>query len=234
MDGQSTFGNLQMLKQYILDLKPNYIILMCGLNDMGLDAPAKFDEYNGKWYQKVYNFLELPATIVNLIRAGKAKDAGLNHQFIYDLTKAPTLKMSDTAVRKRLEAEQAYIGPYKQRLREFAQLCKEHNIKLILVAQSILFSDEKDLMTNVDLGSLKTGEINGKTRSYILKMYNKSSFDVAEEMGIPFINLAARLPKDSRLFYDGYHFTNDGSDLAAEMIYNDIITENIIDFKRKK
>jgi lysophospholipase L1-like esterase len=210
MDGQSSFGNLQMLKQYVLGLKPDYIILMCGLNDMGLKEPARFDEYDGKWYQKVYNFLELPALIVNILRAGKSKNAGL----------------------KRLNEEQAFIGPYKQRIREFAEICKKNNIKLIFVAQSILFSDEKDLMTNVDLGLLKTGEINGKTRAYILKMYNKSTFDVAEEMGVPFINLAARLPKDSRMFYDGYHFTNDGADLAAEMIYDDIVTEKIIQFKK--
>jgi lysophospholipase L1-like esterase len=221
-----------MLKQYVLGLKPDYIILMCGLNDMGLKEPARFDEYDGKWYQKIYNFLELPALIVNIFRAGRSKDAGLNHKFITDLSKAPTLKMSDTAILKRLNEEQAFIGPYKQSIREFAEICKKNNIKLIFVAQSILFSDEKDLMTNVDLGLLKTGEINGKTRAYILKMYNKSTFDVAEEMGVPFINLAARLPKDSRMFYDGYHFTNDGADLAAEMIYDDIVTEKIIQFKK--
>ncbi len=232
MDGQSSFGNLQMLKQYVLNLKPDYIILMCGLNDMGLKAPARFDEYDGKWYQKVYNFLELPALVVNILRAGRSKDAGLNHKFITDLSKAPTLKMSDTAILRRLKEEQPFIGPYKQRIKEFAEICQKNNIKLIFVAQSILFSDEKDLMTNVDLGLLKTGEINGKTRAYILKMYNKSTFDVAEEMGVPFINLAARLPKDSRLFYDGYHFTNDGADLAAEMIYDDIVTEKIIPFKK--
>lgn len=234
MDGQSSYGNLQMLKQYIIDLHPDYILLMCGLNDMSLDKPSHFDEYSGTWYQKVYNFLELPSTIVNLVRAGKAKEVGLNHQFIRDYSKAETMEMNDSQIRARLELEQPYIGPYKDRLREFADLCKQHNIKLIFVAQSILFSDEKDLMTNVDLGKLKTGDINGKTRGYILKMYNKSTYDVATEKGVPYINLAARLPKDSRLFYDGYHFTNEGADLAAEMIYDALISDNLIQVKKKK
>lgn len=234
MDGQSSHGNLQMLKQYIVQLKPDYIILMCGLNDMSLDEPNRFDEYSGKWYQKLYNFLELPSTIVNIIRADKAKKTDLNHQAFQDITKMETLDMSDTQILHRLEAEQPYIGPYKDRIREFADICAANNIKLIFVAQSILFSDEKDLMTNVDLGKLKTGDINGKTRSFILKMYNKSTSDVADEKSVPFINLAARLPKDSRLFYDGYHFTNDGADLAAEMIFDALVSQNLIKEKKSK
>ncbi|MCC6818935.1 MAG: SGNH/GDSL hydrolase family protein [Bacteroidia bacterium] len=231
MDGQSSFGNLQMLKQYILQMHPNYIILMCGLNDMSLDEPSKFDQYDGTWFKKLYNKLELPSTILNIIRAGKAKDAGLNHQFIDDITSMDTMIMNDSQILHRLEKEQKYIGPYKNRLREFADLCKQNHIQLIFVAQSILFSDEKDLLTNVYLGHLRTGEINGKARSLILKMYNKSTYDVANEKGVPFINLAARLPKDSRFYYDGYHFTNDGADFVAAMIGEELISKKLIPLK---
>lgn len=233
MDGQSSFGNLQMLKQYVLDLHPDYIILMCGLNDMSLNEPGSFDTYDGKWYQKVYNALELPSTIINLIRAGKAKDAGLNHQSFGDITQMDTMMMNDSQILHRLEQEQAFIGPYKDRLREFANLCEQNGIQLIFVAQSILFSDEKDLLTNVDLGLLKTGEINGKAKSLILKMYNKSTYDVAMEKNLPFINLAARMPKDSRFFYDGYHFTNEGADFVAEMIGEELLSQKLIKQKNK-
>jgi lysophospholipase L1-like esterase len=227
MDGQSSFGNIQMLKQYILKLKPNYIILMCGLNDMGLEAPSNFDE-NKSILKKVYNFLEIPSTIINISRAGKAKKAGLNHQFISDISKAEKLKMDDTAVMRCLKKEEKYLTGYKNRLGEFAKICQDNNIKLIFVAQTILFSDEEDLFTNVYLGDVKTGQINGKTRAYILKMYNKVTFDFAASMGLPFINLAARLPKDSRFFYDGYHFTNDGAEISAGIIYDEIVSKNLI------
>ena len=227
MDGQSSFGNLQMLKQYVIKLKPNYILLMCGLNDMGLETPSNFDE-NKSLYSKIYNFLELPSTITNLIRAGKAKKAGLNHQFISDISSAEKLKLDDASIFKLLTNEQKYLQGYQNRIAEFAKICKENNIKLIFVSQSILFSDEKDLYSNVYLGDLKTGEINGKARAFILKMYNKVTFDFAEKNKIPYINLAARLPKDSRFFYDGYHFTNDGSEISAGIIYDEIISKNLI------
>jgi lysophospholipase L1-like esterase len=234
MDGHSSFGNLQMLKQYVLKLKPDYILLMCGLNDMSLKQPSKHDEYSGKWYQKAYNFLETPSTIVNIMRAGKAKQSGLNHQYFKDISKADTFYMTDSQIYHRLESEKTFLKDYKKRIKEFARLCKENNIQLIFVSQSILFADERDLMTNVDLGLLKTGEINGKTRSYILKMYNKSTFNIAKELNLPFINLSARLPKDSRFFYDGYHFTNEGAEIAADIIYDDIKTDKLIPLTKKK
>lgn len=227
MDGQSSFGNLQMLKQYIVQLKPNYIVLMCGLNDMGLEAPSQFDE-NKSLFSQIYNFLEIPSTITNILRAGKAKKVGLNHQFIQDISKAEKLHLEDSTVYRILENEQKYLSAYQSRIKAFAEICKANNIKLIFVGQSILFSDEKDLYSNVYLGDIKTGEINGKTRAFILKMYNKVTHDFAEKMDLPFINLAARLPKDSRFFYDGYHFTNDGSEISAGILYDEIISKNLI------
>lgn len=227
MDGQSTFGHIQLLKQYIINLKPNYIILMCGLNDMGLDTPSRFDE-NQNFFKKAWNFLELPATIRNIVRSGKAKKSDLNHRFISDLSQEEKLTISDSTIIERLKNESRYLELYKKRLSEIYKLCNDNNIKIIFVAQTILYSDETDLFSNVYLGDLKTGEINGKTRSLILKLYNKATFDFANEKEIPFINLAARLPKDSRFFYDGYHFTNDGADMAAGIIYDEINSKKII------
>ena len=227
MDGQSTFGNLQMLKQYIVSLKPNYIFLMCGLNDMGLEAPSYFDE-NKSLFTKIYNFLEIPSTILNIMRAGKAKESGLNHRFIMDINKAERMQMDDTSIVNHLKSEQKFLSAYVNRINEFAKICKANNIQLIFVSQSILFSDEKDLYSNTYLGDIKTGQINGKTRGYISKMYNKVTFDFAESQKIPYINLNARLPKDSRFFYDGYHFTNDGAEITAGIIYDEIISKKLI------
>lgn len=234
MDGQSSYGHLVMLKQYVLKLKPDYIILMCGLNDISLKAPARFDKYDKTWFQKVYNYLELPSTIVNIIRAGDAKKAGLNHAFFTDLSKQEKLVLSDSQIVQQLKEQNKYLPLYTERITEFARICKENNIRLIFVAQSILFADEIELLTNVNLGEIKTGNTNGKAKSLMLKMYNKATYDVAEKTGVPFINLSARLPKDSRFFYDGYHFTNDGAGFTADILYDEITTGHLIPAKTTK
>jgi len=228
MDGQSSFGHLAMLKQYILKLKPDYIVLMCGLNDIGLQAPGTFDTYDNTWFKKIYNFLELPSTIVNIMRAGDAKKAGLNHRFFKDIAKEEKLILSDSQILHQLTEQKPFLASYSDRITQFAKLCKENHIQLIFVSQAILFADETDLLTNVNLGEIKTGNTNGKGKSLMLKMYNKATFDVAEKMRLPFINLSARLPKDSRFFYDGYHFTNDGADMAADILFDEINTDGLI------
>ncbi len=234
MDGQSSFGHLVMLKQYILQLKPDYIILMCGLNDIGLQRPGTFDTYNNTWFRKVYNFLELPSTIVNIIRASDAKKAGLNHRFFKEIDKEEKLVLSDSQILEQLNEQKKFLPAYRQRITEFAKVCSENNIKLIFVSQSILFSDEPDMLTDVNLGEIKTGNTNGKGKSLMLKMYNKATFEVAEKMKVPFINLSSRLPKDSRFFYDGYHFTNDGADLTGDILFDEINTQGLIPVKKEQ
>ncbi len=233
MDGQSSFGNLAMLKQYILQLKPDYIILMCGLNDIGLQKPGTFDTYDNSLFRKIYNFLELPSTIVNIMRAGDAKKAGLNHRFFKEIAKEEKLVLSDSQILKQLKEQQQFLPGYRERITEFAKLCKENKIQLIFVSQAILFSDEPDMLTDVNLGEIKTGNTNGKGKSLMLKMYNKATFEVAEKMNVPFINLSARLPKDSRFFYDGYHFTNDGADMTADILFDEINTQGLIPSKNQ-
>lgn len=227
MDGQSTYGHLKLLKQHVLRMKPDLILFMCGLNDMSLDTAGRFDKTGstlGSWYDA----LELPSVISNLSRLGKAKKVGLNHRFINSLRNEPKLIMNDSQLKARLIAEQYYLGGYRNRLMELISLCRTNNIQPVFVAQSILYSDESDLFTGEYLGNLRTGVINGKARGLIIKMYNKVTFDVCSEQKIPFINLPARMPKDSRFYYDGYHFTNEGSEMAGEMIARELLSENIL------
>ncbi len=221
MDGQSAFGNLVMLKQHIVQLKPNYILLMCGLNDIGLNAAGKYDMAEKNWFKKAYDFLELPATIVNIIRADKAKKVGLNHQFL-DIQKAEKLELSDTQILQRIAQEQPLLENYKKRIEEIVKICNENKIKLVFISQTILFADEQDMYTGIALGNIKTGEINGRTQALLLKQYNKANYDIATANNLAFINLSARLPKDSRFYYDGYHFTNDGAELVSKFIYEEI------------
>ncbi len=53
-------------------------------------------------------------------------------------------------------------------------------------------------------------------------MYNDVIRNIAKEKKIFIIDLAKLMPKDSRYFYDEYHFTNLGAEKVAEIIFNDI------------
>jgi hypothetical protein len=86
-----------------------------------------------------------------------------------------------------------------------------------------LFTEDKDLFSNVNLGQIKTGTLNGKTMALIVKQYNKVAFEVSKKTNTPFIPLSSRMPKDSRFYYNGFHFSNEGSEMAAYILYDELI-----------
>jgi hypothetical protein len=63
------------------------------------------------------------------------------------------------------------------------------------------------------------GGINGKTSWEILKLYNGVVEQVAAQNQVLLIDLANELPKTSRYFYDTLHFTNEGCQTVAEIIF---------------
>lgn len=214
---------LKFFKNYILPLKPKAIILMCGLEDLSVAPITEKINKEESIFSKAYHFLEVPKTISVLLYGqsiARPQDALYHHAL--DLKHTETLEMSDSAILQRIAREQPLIELYKTNLQQLADACKANHIKLVLVSQPILFGDEKDVISNIDLGTIKTGIINGKAKSLVLKQYNKISFEIAEKNQLKFINVSARLPKDASFFYDGYHFTNSGAEFVSEIIYNEV------------
>lgn len=46
IDGHSTFGHLLLLKEYVLKLKPKYVLFLTGVNDVETEQPVSFDLMN--------------------------------------------------------------------------------------------------------------------------------------------------------------------------------------------
>jgi lysophospholipase L1-like esterase len=223
VNGLKSSQYLKFFKNNILPLKPRAIILMSGLDDISFPMEVEKPREDLSIFEKAYNFLETPKTIAVFMhgnRIQRPQDA-IYHRYL-DLETSITLEMTDSAILQRIAREQPMVELYKNNLQQLADACKANNIKLILVSQAILFGDEKDVISNIDLGTLKTGDINGKAKSLLLKQYNKTSFDIAEKNNLKFVNVSARLPKDATFFYDGYHFTNDGAAFVSEIIYDEV------------
>jgi hypothetical protein len=57
--------------------------------------------------------------------------------------------------------------------------------------------------------------LNGRIAWELLELYNDVARAVGREQDVLVVDLARRLPKSSRLFYDFVHFTNEGSAQVA-------------------
>ena len=224
-EGNKTEEQLNLLKTKIIPLKPSHIILMSGPEEYDYIAPVNYPTISKKSNALSLNFL-LKSEIIKTVSSffpNQNKSNDVSEKIIKDYSAIDTLILNENEIIQSIAQETPKLEKYRTQLMAFQALCQQHDIKLIIVSQSILFTEDKDLFTNVNLGQIKTGNLNGKTMALIVKQFNKVAFEVAKKTNTPFITLSSRMPKDSRFYYNGFHFTNEGSEMAAYILYDELI-----------
>lgn len=231
MDGHSTFGHEALLKSYIIKLKPNAVVFLTGLNDMGRASASRFDKLLTENTER-----PLPARALvwaaarsrvfalaqNVILYSRAIKAGLVHAEL-DLK---TMKTADLTAERRaalLKAHAEGAAAYGRRLAGLVKLCRDNGIEPVLATQPLLCGKGRDPVTGVDLERLATGDdyVNCGGQWAALELYNAETRRVARELGVTVSDVAAGLPKDSRYYYDTSHFTAEGAQRVADLIYRD-------------
>ena len=123
---------------------------------------------------------------------------------------------------RRLELQEPYLVAYRSRLRQLTDTCLAWGILPVLMTQPNQFGVGRDPLTGADLELYPTDgsdqEMNGKLIWEILERYNDVVRSVCKEKGVPLIDLAQLLPKNSLYFYDMSHFTNRGAFEVAEIV----------------
>ncbi len=91
----------------------------------------------------------------------------------------------------------------------------------VLITQPALYGNVVDPGTKVFLGTLEVDaeqRLHGGLAWNLLELYNDVLREEGRRAGVLVIDLAAELPKDSRLFYDFVHFNNDGSAAVGRIV----------------
>jgi lysophospholipase L1-like esterase len=231
LSGNSTFGHYILLQDYLLRLQPKVIILLVGINDLGLRSERNFDqEIHGIKFRSLERFLgsaavhsEVATAVLNLYRFYFPKSVMINNHndpHETDLRKLPSFEVSkaaQTAIMK--DHQDHYVGPYRQRLEKLLAICREHNIIPVLLTQPVLYGKSVDPTTGVNL-ELKfvAQDMDGATGWQVLELYNNVTRQVGRDQGALVIDLAREMPKDSRYYFDLLHYTNAGADKVADII----------------
>ncbi len=105
-----------------------------------------------------------------------------------------------------------------RRLTRLIDISRGHGIEPVFITQPSVFGEAVDPATGVDLGRASTYSWNGKTLWQILELYNDVVRNTARQQGVLLIDLAREMPKDSRYYYDTYHFSNAGCAQVAEIL----------------
>ena len=232
LDGHSTYGHIVLLNDYIKKLRPRVIVFLTGINDVETEEPTFHDKLNIRgaypdfrhyifWNSEVLNLC------LNLVRGWRAQKFNNTTNAVLVLDSSRRLILSDSVMQKRLAAQAPFIAGYKRRVEQLADTCLAWGILPVFVTQPNQFGFGKDPVTGTDLALFpcdpNDDQLNGGLMWEMLERYNDVVRGLPVEKGVPVIDLARLMPKNSLYYYDMSHFTNRGAEevsgiLATAMI----------------
>jgi hypothetical protein len=227
LDGHSTYGHIILLNDYVKKLKPSMVLFLTGINEIETPGPLFHDKLSTRnAYTDLRHFIvnnsEVLSLVLNLARQGRGQKFTNTTNAMLVLDSGRGLKLSDTLMQRRLAAQAPYLAAYGRRLTELADTCLAWHILPVFLTQPNLFGVGMDPVTGVDLETYPVDpsdpEMNGLLVWKVLEKYNDVLRGVCLEKGLPMIDLAHLMPKNSLYFYDMSHFTNAGAEKAAGLL----------------
>ena len=92
----------------------------------------------------------------------------------------------------------------------------------MFVTQPALFDNGIDELSGVDLRTVPVSGVSGQRAWDVLELYNQVTMKVGERNQALVIDLASKLEKNARYYYDYIHCTNDGSAMVGELIWEEL------------
>lgn len=233
-DGHSTCGHQLLVKQFIGPLRPKVVLYLIGINEVGNSEANDWDQellvhaaadWPTRVVHKLADYSALAALAVNIRRHRTAQAKGLVHATVlHDPIPSESREpFSDEQRQKELNRHRAdFLPGYESRLRHLVRMTRDFGIEPVLLTQPVLCGTGRDDATGADLALIPAGEVGGETEWAVLELYNDVTRRVAEEESVLLIDLAYRLPKSSRYFYDWLHYNNAGAEAVAEIVDADL------------
>jgi lysophospholipase L1-like esterase len=235
MDGQSTYGHLVLLNDFIIAMHPKMAVFLIGGIDIGLGRENPFDQSlrGGSLYLPAFdgahgrlhdawvfltNHSEIAAAVENFRRGRRAQNAGFT-SLEMDFTALTPRRIDEPVIRARLEALDGPLRGYEQRVSAIVAVTRANGITPVLLTQPLLVGDAIDPATGVDLSTVPLdSDSNGALVWRQQERYNDVTRRVAGERQVPLVDAARLMPKDSRYFYDRGHLTNAGAERLGGIV----------------
>ena len=234
LDGHSTFGHVRLMEQRVVRLRPKLVLFLFGINDLARnnlkyqDGALTDRPDLGAWAWLVSTTARhsvVASTLLNLRRGMAAAQARLDQPAL-DLRSLPVARPGRRRSEQIVQSyREEFLPAYRERIERLLQLSRQAGARPVLLTQPALYGPAVDDATGIDLGFIEVDPedgVNGRLAWKILEAYNDVVREVGRAEGVPVVDLARRLPKSSRLFYDFVHFTNEGAAAVAESVAGEL------------
>ena len=170
LNGHTTFGHSELLKQHLLLLEPDVLLFLTGVNEIPFeDNTARFDtrlftERAGaeglfwRWRRRAARASHLAALALNIYRAARTAHEGFGDRTEFDYASFPTVEVTEAEIEAVLAKHRAKnFNGYAGRIEILIELIRAHGIVPVFVTQPTLMGPDPDPATGVDLSRIDAG-----------------------------------------------------------------------------
>lgn len=232
LDGHSTFGHTVLLEDHIAALRPKVTLFLVGINDLHAQRPLEADRRvqragldlssPTRLLVSAANYSDVIAVALNVYRHVRAETMGLDYQTDFDLRTAGMRRVTDDQWAAARREYSGGLAAYRRRLEDLVSISRRNGIEPVLLTQPVLYGGGVDDQTGVNLETVDVRGLNGEVMWEVLELYNDATRDVGARQGVHVIDLARSLEKSSRFFYDFHHFTTEGAERVAKLVYDSL------------
>ena len=226
LTGHSTRGHTLLMEQMVTKVKPDMIVLLVGLNDLGVSLSE----------EEVNHYLSSPGLHYSIFAQSRVI------QLLYSWYRILVDKIPVEEKPGELERELFELKPLTRRtslpedvktilpslqlfqnnVETIIDSARENNIDILLLTQPLLFGDS-DYWDQIQGESYwfqdQAYSISAATYWNLLSIFNETLLETCALKAVPCYDLAAVVPHRQEYFYDAMHFTESGAELVARKTF---------------
>ena len=222
----------------IKDFDPDLIIVWHGINDLHRSfAPPEFasppvradySHFYGPISRMVFNHFDRSPPVVNLESVDcRAISDRLLSLFFSDLTAHKERRGPCT---QRIEITSfPSLGAFRRNMASLVTAARSDGVRVVIASQPFLYREGLDAD---ELASLWMAQQFCRVEGYKcpsvrsmasgMKQFNEATRAVAMHAVVPFVDLAARVPQSKKYLRDDCHYTEEGNDLVAHVLFDSL------------
>ncbi|MCA1959261.1 MAG: GDSL-type esterase/lipase family protein [Desulfomonile sp.] len=224
--GQSTRAHIMFMEDVISKIRPDAVILLVGINDLGFSISREARERGNHWDELHWKMkLCLNSWLIQVLYIWKKILLDKVHVVEFSVARR-TFEPRPLAGKPMPVPEdprELLVGldEYRANLRKIITIGKALNVRMLFLTQPTL-TEDNDYWRSMDGGFFwiehpdRTLSAAGAYR--LLNEYNKTLMEVCAEQRVECFDLASAVPHEDQYFTDTVHFSERGADLVAQKV----------------
>jgi hypothetical protein len=231
--GNNSLHSIDVLLNKIIPIKPDVVVMMHNINDLVAliydrtywsKNPTRKPIVNFYFYKnltglKALSTLARDMYIPNLHAATRI----LSRKIFGKKVKESEDEFAYIRGKKLTVDKAAILDEFKMNLQTFSEICRARRITPVLMTQFNRYKTNPDPKVMAAMRGFESDS--GIPVNEFIDLYakfNEAIREVGKQNGVQVIDLANLIPQDSQYIYDVVHLNTKGSQLAAQIISNQL------------